>query len=563
MATTPQNSNNNILSNTLKLFQVTRIQAGNMLNDMITLLAKYYGQSKDVFSYASSWGQLALVSNNHFQLVIHYFQDSVTEANPLQAKRNNSIYGNAALIGHSATRNRCAVGEISLRYKGDPKQTKGDKVYLPNLSRISCLDNSLTYSIDLSDDDIIISLNSQNNVNIRINEGIWDFQTFTGTGEDLQSFEVNAAAGQMFDNDNFIVTVNGIEVVVYDSLEDIPFGVLGCVVTTGVYSGIDVLFGNALVHTVPQIGEQIRVDYLVTNGLVGNILGTTATFKFIDTGFDVSGATVDINDLFTVAVTILPQLGANAEPPALTQRIMSMKSQYTILHDSISIAYWFERLNVFSVVKVYRDDQLNKIDAQVNQYTAFLVPDLKDRISGSQNYFTTPLSTFLLTTSEKNRLLNAIEESGRRSTSISINIVDPVIRKYVCNIFIEAFQVMNGIATDFQQLKQDIENQLNQYLLNSTRINKIPNSDIVGSIKQIPAIDTIKVIFVAQDNAAAGGNNNYGIDNLGNISAANNELVVIRGGWTDANKIVYQDAFNIENDVPCSVNIIITQLPPF
>lgn len=562
MATTPQNNNSNILSNTLKIFQVTRIQAGAMLNDMIFTLSKFYGQSKDMFSYSSSWGQVTLVVNNHFQLVMHYFQDALTEANPLQAKRNNSIYGNAALIGHNPSRNRCAVGEISLRYKGDPKQVKGDKIYLPNLSKISCLDNALTYSLDLSDDDIIISLSSQNNINIKLKEGIWDFQVFTGTGEDLQSFEVNAAAGQMFDQDNVIITLNGVEVKQFDSLEDIPFGVLGCVVSTGVYSGIDVLFGNNLVHTVPQIGEQIRADYLVTNGVAGNIIGKSATFKFIDTAFDNTGASVDVNDLFTVAVTILPQLGANAEPPALTQRIMSMKSQYTILHDATSIAYWFERLNIFSVVKVYRDDKLNGINAQVNQYTAFLVPDLKDRVSGNQNYFTTDLTNFLLLTSEKTRLLNAIEESGRRSTAISINIQDPLIRKFICNIFIEAFEVINGIQTDFYQLKQDIENALNLYLLSNTRINKIPNSDIVSQVKAIPAIDTIKVIFISQNNATT-GSNNYGIDNFGNISAAPNELAVIRGGWTDANGIAYEDAFNIENDKPCSVNIIITKLPPF
>ncbi len=544
----------NILQNSLKIFQVTRIRAGEMLNDMMAILGKFYGQSKDAFSYASSWGQILLVTNNHFQLVIHYFQDAITEANPLQAKRNNSIYGNAAIIGHNPTRNRTAIGEISLRYKGDPKRVKGDKVFIPNLSRISCLENQLTYSIDLSDDDVTISLNSSNNINIRIKEGIWDFQSFTGTGDDLQSFEVNTAAGQMIDADNYIVSVNEEVAIRYDSIEDIPFGILGYVANTGVYSGIDILWGNALIHKVPQIGEAIRVDYLITNGLSGNILGKTATFNFIDTGFDTTGASVDINEIFDVRITILPQLGANSEPPELTKRIMNMKSQYTVLHDKTSIAYWFEKLNIFNVVKVYRDDELYGNAAQVNQYTAFLIPNIKDRVSGNENYFSTDINNFLLLPSEKTRLLNAIEESGRKSTSINIRIIDPIVKKFVLNIFVEAFEIFNGIQTDKFQLKQDIQNVLNQYLLSNNRINKIPNSDIVRLVDEIPAVDTLKAIFISQN----GVKNEYGIDNLGNVLVAQDELAVIRGGWSSADGVSYEDSVNTENDKPCSINIYIT-----
>lgn len=548
------NNNTNILNNTLKLFQATRIKAGEMMTDMVGLLGKYYGQSRDAFSYSSSWGQIILVMNNHFQLVMHYFQDAITEANPMQAKRNNSIYGNAALIGHDPTRNRTAIGEISLRYKGDPKRVKGDKIFIPNLSKVLCLDNQLTYSVDLADDDIIISLNSASNYNLRIKEGIWDLQTFTGTGEDLQSFEVNTAAGQQIDAANYIVTVNDVEAKRYDSLEDIPFGVLGYVGRTGVYSGIDILFGNQMVHRVPQIGELIRVDYLVTNGLAGNILGKSATFQFTDTAFDGTGASVDINELFDVKVTILPQLGANAEPPELTRRIMSMKSQYTVLHDKNSIAYYFERLNIFNIVKVYRDDELTGNDAQVNQFTAFLVPNIKDRISGNENYFSTDLNNFMLSQSEKTRLYNSIQESGRMSTSFNIQIVDPVIRRFTLNLFVEAFELFEGQQTDKFQLKQDIQNTINQYLLGNTRLNKIPNSDIVRLIDQLPAVDTLKAVFVSENGAA----NEYGIDNLGNILVAPNELAVIRGGWTSQTGVVYEDSVNVENEKPCSINIYIT-----
>lgn len=541
----------------LQFIKKFRIRSADLYNDMTSTLTRVYGQSRDAFTYSSSWGMILLVVNNHYQLIMSYLQDAITESNPLQAKRNNSIYGNAAAKGYSPVRNRAAVGEIFLRYKGDPKRVKGDKIFVPNLSRLKNQDNLLTYSLDLKRDDVTINLSKDNKVYMKIIEGVWDFQRFTGTGEDYQTYEVNSPVGQQVDQDNYVITVNGEQVKIFDGLRDIPFGVLGCVVTTGIFSGIDLFFGNEGIHKVPELGAELRVDFLVSNGLSGNNTNKDSIYEFTDTGFDVSGATVDLNEIFEVKVSEAPILGSNAEPPELTRRLAPQLSRYTVLHDDTSIEFWFRRLNLFNVVKVMQGDEA--VDqTNINQYKVLLIPKTADRITSNEDYFTTDIDNFLITKSERTRLMNAIDESGIKSSSISISIIQPKIRKYILNIFVEAFETFGGLPTEKHTLKQNIKDAISDYLINNQRLNKIPHSDIVKIVDNVDAVDTIKAIYVAQD----GDNNEYGIDNKGNIKVADNEIAMIRGGWTDVEDVSYEDSFNIENDKPSSVNIFIEYVKP-
>lgn len=537
-----------------QFLKVARIRAADIYNDTLQTLVKVYGQSRDAFSYSSSWGMLLLVLNNHFQLILHYFQDALTELNPLQARRNNSIYGNAALMGHSPARNRAASGEIAIRPKdGTNGELTGNKVFIPNLIRVKSLDNLLTYSVDLKQDDVTVDVTISRPTFLMILEGVWDFQVFTGTGEDYQSFEVNAPVGQQIDNDHYQITVNGKAAVVYENLLEIPFGELGCIVTTGIFSGIDVLFGNQGIHEVPELGAEIRVDYLTSNGRAGNSPNVDGKYEFVDTGFDVTGSSIDLNAIFDIRVEVPPILGANSEPPELTKRLTPQLSRYTVLHDRVSISYFFTKLNLFNVVKVFRDDEINGDERCTNQYTALLIPRIQDRITSSEDYFSTDINNFVLTDLEVTKLTNVIEESGRKSASIHITITKPVIRRYIMTVFIEAFETYQGVTINSVNLKQDIRSALNEYLLKNDRVNKIPHSDIVKLMDNVPAVDSVKVMFLSQD----GTNGRYGIDNLGNINLPSNEIAVVRGGWTDFEGVQYDDSFNPENDKAGSINIFI------
>lgn len=538
-----------------------RIRGQELVGDIIQGLSRRYDTARESFSYASSWGQIVLVVNNLYQLLFTYLADARTEYNPLQAKRNNSIYGNAALTGHVPKRNVSGKGVIRVRPTGNNlDELNGSTIIIPNFSRIRCLTNNIVYSLDLGTDSIIIDILNAQDVPLRIVEGVFDFQTYTGTGESIQTFEVNTPQGVQIDDQNYQVSVNSKFYPRYETLQEIPFGAPGYVGRTGIFSGIDLMFGDSTNHEVPAVGSEVRVDYLVTNGLAGNISDLASQWEWVDTAFDVTGSEVDLNEVMSTSLGEPVVLGTNAEPPELTRRIAPLFPFTQLIHDKASIKYYFEKLNIFNVVRVFRDDELQKDNRFQFSYTVFVVPRLEDRLSGVQDYFSVPLSQFQITRIERNRILNAIEESGRLTAAISINIAAPTTRRYVAFLNVEAFETINGRPVDKKELRRDIKSSMDSYLRTNTRYNKIPSSDVVKLVEDIQGVDTVTVQF--QSELQESGEHRVNIDEQGSINVGNNEYAVIRGGWTRSDGQEFDDAFNVSNDKPSSVNIKITLVPP-
>ena len=336
-----------------QFLRAAQFRANDMIKQTYVYLQQTYKINSKMFSYATSYGQIMLVVHNISNVLLLYLSDSLNQVNMQTANRDLTIMGLSRIAGHDPLRGNSAQGEIALNLKADAsKFVVGNFVYIPNFSRVQCINNGLTYLLNLGGDDITININNSDQTNIKIIEGQLDFQTFTGTGEDNQTFEVNAYAGRFIDDKLVLVSSNGQKYNIYDSLYEIPFNDRGCLVKTGITSGVDILFGNKITTKVPLLGEEIRADYLLTNGALGNIYDkTNIQFKFADTGFDVNGNNVDLNQIFNISCSIAPDFGANAEDPALTKILAPNVSRNFIIHDDKSIKYFLGRMNYFSTIK--------------------------------------------------------------------------------------------------------------------------------------------------------------------------------------------------------------------
>jgi hypothetical protein len=524
------------------------IKAIDMFNSTTSYLVKKFNQARQMFSYSTAYGQILLVLQNHFQLILYYIQDSISESYINRATRINNIYGLAALAGHDAQRTRTAVGEISLSPKSSSINLKGDSVIIPNLTRIKCTNNNLTYIIHLSKDEKLININNTRTTNFKIVEGKFDYQILYGTGEDIQSINLNIELGKMVDNDIFSIEVNGNKAYKYDSIYDIPYGVLGYIVRNS-NNGISFIFGNSLQHKIPQDGEEIRIDYLMSSGVAGNIhQSENLLFTFIDSGIDINGNDVDLNDIFNITCTLPPSLGANMESPELTKVLVQSFSRNLTIHDRESLEYHIRKLNYFANVKVFK--VLNQTTKTTNEFSVLLFPNIKNKLI-TDDYFSMPLENFIISESEITRLNEYFDESGIKSTNLVISYIKPKIKRYSVTIQIDAYRSFKGITVTKELIKEKIKEVLADYMINNTRYNKIPNSDIVKNLtEKIDYIDAVKVIFKSED-----GN---GLDKMGNINVPYDQIAVIRGGWTDTtSNVYYEDSFNIENDKPCAVNCYI------
>ena len=567
----------------MNIFNRTRVLFTQLQNDVQDYLIRTYNQAREQYTPASPFGQIIEVLNGLFSMTLFYVEDAITELNIFTANRPSSIFGWSRLNGHNPTRAQSAKGEISIKLKQEAlPDINGSFISLPNFSRFRNLDTALEYSVIAEQDNIKLNVNSVDQVRIIVQQGVIESQSFVGDGEELQSFNVQGQRGRFIDNDYVRVRVNGTLYDNVDSLYDMAPNGTQCIVRTGLNDGIDIFFGNGIFGLIPDIGANIQVEYLNTQGNAGN-LGKNGEFalEWIDPAIDNLGNEVDLNDSAITTIELRPLFGANQEPIEFTQLIATGASRSLVLANPDNYIYYFQRLGLFSVVDAYTTFDDDFLDDD-NIIYVFLIPDVRNSLTTDANYFTTNINNFFLDQIEKDRLLAAVNQSGQQIVTTELRLVEPIVKRYVVNIVLRVFEGFN-----LDNLREEIISQLNDYFLETRRRDKIPASDIVRIVDGIDYVDSVNVNFLSEENEEAiingfyfvnetvsgsidqtqrkitladGEDPNLGLDEFGDIVIGRDELTIIRGGWADRNGQNYEETPNKMK--PSSVNIIIRDTVP-
>jgi hypothetical protein len=181
-----------------------------------------------------------------------------------------------------------------------------------------------------------------------------------------------------------------------------------------------------------------------------------------------------------------------------------------------------------------------------------VIPNIKKKLSSSEDYFEVPTSEFVLDKFEKDSLMAALENSGRMLIGTEIEIVDPQIKYFTINIVLRYFS-----NVDKASIRSNIRSVLNKYFLNISRSDIVPKSDLISLVENIEGVDTCDVFFISKENEIAKKNGYYynsdgvminisknddpqvGFDSYGNIVMDKGCIYVPRGGWKDANDNYY------------------------
>ena len=540
-----------------KVLNRLSIYVEDILSQTINYLTNKFGQNRAVFTAASPFGQILLVVENLTQLIFYYIEDSITELNINEATRLTSVYSLASLSGHNPSRAVSAIGEISISVQNGLVDLPTDFVIIPNLTRVRCLNNGLVYVLNLPQDEIKFAFNgTDNGLRLQIRQGIIETQTVSAKGVPTDSFSIGSPQNFFIDNFYVHVYVNGEKWNPYESILDMPRGEMAYMVRTGITSGIDVYFGNGNYGKIPSRGSEITVEYLVTEGVNGNIRTNDpgkVKFEFIDTGFSILGDEINLNDYITVSVTNAPFFGANAEDSSLTRLIAPRLSKSFALVNPDHYEILLRKLKMFSVIHVFLDAIDNRM------LNLFLIPDIRKTFNTGQDYFSADLNRFILSDFQKNELLKYIEKSGSKLISTDIQIIDPVPSNYVINTSIIVFD-----DVDTSIIKRDILNNLGTFFIQNTRRNRIPKSDLIKIIEEINGVDTVSINIVSKKNElvkiANSSAPDSGLDEFNDIITEENELPLIRGGFTDRYGNVYSEG--ITEDALGPVNIQIKSIVP-
>lgn len=566
----------------LKIFDSNKIKFDDIVTSINQWLIDTYDQSREVFTKSSPFGQILSVIQGFSQLVFLYIEDVVTESNIFTATKQRSIYGYARLAGHNPTRALSAQGTINLKIKpGAETPINSSYVILLNKTKIACLSNGLNYFIQLGDltNSMRINLRGNEINSVKVIQGELESQNVISTGTALQSFTFQSKTA--IENEMVWVYVNGESYENVDSLYDMTKGQKQCIVKTGISGGIDVYFGNEDFGIIPDEGAVINVEYVKTDGFSGNIFSKSNTleWKFLDKGFSNTGEEVDLNELLFVTVEKPIILGADEEPMDLTKLIAPKTSRSYVLANPDNYVNFLSRFN-YSYVNAYttRDDDYISDD---NVIYLFIIPDVKRRLETNTDYFTTNLTNFYLDEYEKTALVDFIDMSGQQIISTELQVVDPILTRYVLNIYLQVYD-----TADQPTLKSEIISKITDYFLSVTRRDKIPKSDLIALIEGIKGVDSVNLSFVSETNEKAildgyyiqrinvidrirgisvvqenqiqinsGEDPNLGLDEFGDIKIGLNEQPVVRGDWFDRFGNYYEDG--ISQTSFSSLNLVI------
>jgi len=536
----------------MTFLQKTRIQANQLLADTKTYMSRLYGRINEVFTPASPFFQIIKVITEISELIFFYIEDAVVEQNVLTAQQPESIYGLARLTGHDAFRGSAAIGEIRIRLNTTAlSEIAGDGITIPANSIIKSNSNGLEYLLRTNTDQFRLEKSNYNYITIPIIQGSHEAQTLTGTGEPLQSFNVSTRG--YTDHYNTRVSVNGELWTRYESLYDMLPSTKGYLVKTGITGGLDLYFGNNSFGAIPEQGSSIVVEYITHIGASGNLNDAKdITFRFISEGSDSVGNVYDLNTIVELECTHAPKMAADPESLKTTQLIAPLASKSFVLATPDNYEYFLSRYGLFSYLDAYNTTDDGYIDDD-NVIYLFMLPNIKKKLTKDKDYFSLDINEFFFSTSEKNGIIALLENSGQQMVTTEVKIVDPIAKYYRMDIKIRYF---DGYSKT--NLFGEIRSKVSEYLMNITRRDRLPKSDLIAVIEGIEGIDSVNIRFISETEESA-RKNGYYISKTTTVTPSTPTLETIGNGkqkFVFFKKTVTETQVNFEPNAALPENVI-------
>jgi hypothetical protein len=319
-----------------------------------------------------------------------------------------------------------------------------------------------------------------------------------------------------------------------------------------------------------QLTIEIEVRYVVSDGSLGNIPHLLVNdWTFVDDVYDGFGVSVDVESNFNIFIENEISLGGDSETPQFTKQILPYVSRNFVLARPEQYIFMLSRLNVFSQIDAFTTEKGTENDNEDTSDDSvvylFLIPNIALFTTGGNSYFDLSLNAFILEDAEKQKIAQYIRTQGTLAVGTSLKILDPVIRKYVLNVFVRIFD--DAIEDN---VRSEILDATSDYFINLERRGRIPKSDIIRVIEDIDGVDSVSVEFISNANeeyhlefekfktSVMMDNPNVNPDEivmegyepnrvigldplLGDIVYTKNELPMIRGGWETRDGVFYNE----------------------
>ena len=572
-------TNDNSIYN-LKIFKLNRIRYEELMEDAVNYVKKTYQATTQNFTLASPFAQMLSVVLHLGRMILYYIEDSVTSLNIMTASRPDNIRGLAMLTGHKAQRvmsARCAA-EIVYNNTGN-QQIDGKVLYLPNKMTVQSALSGMSYIILFGADTAKLSLVAGNHVDCSLLQGVLKYQRVTSTGQPLQSYNISERNYREIEQYFINVYVNNEPWIIVDSMMDMSYNQKAVLVRTGLTSGIDIFFGNGDFGMIPPAGAMILVEYVVSDGIGGNLSASMANntetaWKFGGMGYLEDGSQVTLNENFVLKMKTDLIFGAASEDVALTQMIAPHTSRAFVLANETNYKYFLQRLGMFSTVEVIKGysvqdantiAQISYDKAQQEYFTIFdewqkVVAQSGESSDEAQTVYQKMQNALRRMTEAESK----VEDTEMPDNTVYLMLIPDINKRitssvnyFTCNESLftltedEQYNILNMIEDsgqkiitmenriinpkvarfsvnanvkiwegyNFQNVYSDCLGRLSNYFLKNTRKDIIPLSDITAMLEDVEGVDSVKVWFDADVNNAEiyQQGSFYGIDEFGDV----------------------------------------------
>lgn len=537
----------------MKIFSLLQVKYTQFENAVKSYLSKTLSQYNTSYGNNTIFGQLINVLNATVQNIMLYIEDSLVEQNKYTAQRKKSIYGLAAQSGYEPSLGKTASVQLAISYM--PTNVSNLNILIKNHEQLTCTQNGLIYNLILPQEAIVMSLEKDNSTRyIAAVQGKFEKQTFISSGGKYYTQNISFLGN--LDTEYIEVRVNDEIWEKMDSFYDMQSNSNQYTIKSSPISGIDIVFGNGPHGKHLQNGDVIEVTYLVHDGELGNIDTTIETyFVFNDLLQDISGEEVDGNSVFNVTFSTLDPVssGTNSESIEQVRQMIGYNSRSLVLAHPNHYKRFISQFSFCGYNRTWTEPGSMIVNS-------LIMKNYKTILNGDKTYFDLSENDFKLNDSQKDSIINCLNNSGNHLAGIIYNIFDPQICKYALFIRIK----LKNVNYDKGFLDTKIRKLIGEFFSDVQSDIFIPKSDIIHLLKSnISEIDGIDLHFISEKNENAkelgryintkyifdpstnsykkkteevylydGENPNLGLDDYGNIYLQNNDqFPVLMGGW--------------------------------
>ncbi len=564
----------------MNLFSKLDISIDKFDNSIQTYLKKALGSMNIEYNGTELYSVIFKGIKGIVQNLMFYIEDALNEQNVLKATRRKSIYSLAKIAGYEPYYGSPAIGTILCSVKiNNGLNNASSKVIIEDETRIKNTINNIVYTIKLNTARFVFDIYQPIiSHEFNITQGFYSYSNYVAQGNVLETISVNSV--ELFDVNSITVTVNGKEWHRVGNIYDMSEESEDYVLTIGYDNAFDVMFGNGVYGKKLEPGDSVSIKFIKHVGSYGNItMNDLNRFKFVDSGYDIYGNVIDLNNYLRLTINHIITGGIDADKIEYIRNVIGSNSRSNVIVSTDNFNLFLNKFSFIGFKKIF-------IEANTLNITCIAFRNFANKIVNPEDYLKLePGVDMFLSDNEQKMVINTLFNSNKIFAGLNFKFISPVIRKFAFICYVKIDDVYNNHYVESAIIKE-----LCEYFMNLDDHQFIPKSSIIKmlttNISEIKSI-SIEIISELNENSYVTGkykkyktnklNNTIsietedvvyntsmtpGLDVFGNISLDSQiEFPMIHGGfkyYPNKNNILNNDniAINIDEEMPIKIYFI-------